>query len=312
MACIFTRMLAVGYPVPCVRPKSVSTVKTPPPISKQAAEALPELGYLVVIYGPDMGKRVPIGSDPIEIGRADDCGLTIEQESVSRRHSLVTFVDGAHFIEDLGSTNGTIVNEITVKKVPLRSGDRLKIGRTIIKYMAGNDIEARYHEEIYLLMMTDALTQAYNHRYFEEAAEREVARSLRYGRPLSLVLFDIDHFKDVNDRFGHLAGDSALRLLALTIKPCIREHDIFARTGGEEFGLILPEVTLANARVVAEKLRLVVGQGRFLVNGGEITMTMSAGCAEISEKIRSHEALYQAADKALYMAKNEGRNCVRG
>ena len=102
----------------------------------------------------------------------------------------------------------------------------MKLGRSILKYMAGDNIEANYHEEIYRLMTMDALTQTHNRRYFNEALEREYNRSLRYRRSLSLILFDIDHFKKINDTYGHVAGDSVLRQLALVVKPRLRQQDV--------------------------------------------------------------------------------------
>ena len=132
------------------------------------------------------------------------------------------------------------------------------MGRTILKFMSGSNIEASYHEEIYRMMTFDGLTQIYNKRYFQETLEREISRSKRYGRELGLVLFDIDHFKQKNDTFGHLAGDAILRELALVVRAKLRREDIFARVGGEEFAVLTPEVGARGAREVAEKVRVVV------------------------------------------------------
>lgn len=265
---------------------------------------------LVVIYGPELGKRASLGCGAFEIGRSSRADLTIDQESISRQHARIAFEGGCHVIEDLGSTNGTFVNDRSVTRALLDDGDQIKLGRSILKYMAGDNIEANYHEEIYRLMTMDALTQTYNRRFFNEALEREVQRSLRYRRELSLILFDIDHFKQVNDTYGHVAGDSVLRQLALVVKPRLRQQDVFARVGGEEFAVLLPEVETAGALIAAEKVRSIVSDARFLVNGEEFGCTVSVGVASFDARMSEPTMLYNAADQSLYEAKRSGRNRV--
>ena len=267
---------------------------------------------LVVIYGPELGKRAALGHGTFEIGRSSKSDLPIDQESISRHHARITFDGQRHTIEDLGSTNGTFLNDQLVKRSPLKDGDQVKIGRSILKYMSGDNIEANYHEEIYRLMTMDALTLTHNRRYFNEALEREYQRSLRYHRSLSLVLFDIDHFKQINDTYGHVAGDSVLRQLALVVKPRLRQQDVLARVGGEEFAVLLPEVEPAGARVAAEKVRRLVESARFVVDDKEFGCTVSVGIAGFEPQMGSPQNLYDAADKNLYEAKRGGRNRVVG
>ena len=267
---------------------------------------------LVVIYGPELGKRAPLSQAQFEIGRSSRSDLPIDQESISRHHARITWDGSRHVIEDLGSTNGTFVNDVNAKRTPLKDGDQVKLGRSILKYMAGDNIEANYHEEIYRLMTTDALTQTHNRRYFNEALEREYNRSLRYRRALSLVLFDIDHFKKINDTYGHVAGDSVLRQLSLVVKPRLRQQDVLARIGGEEFAILLPEVEIEGARVAAEKVRTLVEAARFLVDSKEFGCTVSVGLTAFDARMTSPQALYETADKNLYAAKNGGRNRVVG
>src|SRR5207244_10140427 len=143
--------------------------------------------------------------------------------SVSRHHARIIPVARSYFIEDAGSTNGTFINDTLVaERQALKDGDQIKIGRSILKFMSGTNIEANYHEEIYRLMTVDALTQTYNRRYFDEALEREHNRSTRYKRDLSLIVFDIDHFKKINDVHGHVAGDQVLAQVAIAAKPRLR------------------------------------------------------------------------------------------
>ena len=267
---------------------------------------------LVVIYGPELGKRAPLGQATFEIGRSSRSDLPIDQESISRHHARITFDGARHVVEDLGSTNGTFVNDVNVKRQPLKDGDQVKLGRSILKYMAGDNIEANYHEEIYRLMTMDALTQTHNRRYFNEALEREYNRSLRYRRSLSLILFDIDHFKKINDTYGHVAGDSVLRQLAMVVKPRLRSQDCLARVGGEEFAVLLPEVENAGARIAADKVRAIVEAARFLVDSKEFGCTVSVGVITFDARVTSSQMLYEMADKNLYAAKNGGRNRVVG
>jgi diguanylate cyclase (GGDEF)-like protein len=270
----------------------------------------PGRACLVVIYGPELGRRCALSLEPFEIGRSSKCDLPIDQESISRQHVRIVFEQGAHMVSDLGSTNGTWVNEARVQKSALRDGDQLKVGRSILKYMSGDNIEASYHEEIYRLMTVDALTQVHNRRYFDEALEREFNRSVRYRRALSLVLFDIDHFKKVNDTYGHVAGDSVLRQLSGVIKPRLRQQDMVARVGGEEFAVLLPEVELHGAKIAAEKIRRLAESARFQVDTREFTCTVSLGVACFAPQLPTPVALYEEADKALYRAKQGGRNRV--
>jgi diguanylate cyclase (GGDEF)-like protein len=276
------------------------------------AEPVGGRACLVVIYGPEIGKRSALGGEVFEIGRSNKCELSIDQESISRHHARITFDGERHSVQDLGSTNGTYVNDQSVQKCSLRDGDQIKVGRSILKYMHGDNVEANYHEEIYRLMTTDALTQTYNRRYFNEALEREFNRSSRYKRALSLLIFDIDWFKKINDTYGHVAGDSVLRQLAVVVKPRLRQQDMLARVGGEEFAVLLPEVDLVGGRVAAEKVRRLVEAARFSIDQREFSCTVSVGVAEWRAEMPAPIALYDAADKHLYEAKQAGRNRIAG
>lgn len=266
---------------------------------------------LVVIYGSDLGRRIPLSQPTFEIGRASRCDLPIDQESVSRQHARITRTsDGGFRILDLGSTNGTYVNDASVSEARLADGDQIKIGRSILKFMTGDNVEASYHEEIYRLMTIDGLTQLVNKRFFNEALEREVNRAKRYGRPLALLLIDIDHFKRKNDEFGHVAGDAVLRQLALAIGPRLRRDDIFARVGGEEFAILLPELDAAAGLATAERVRKIVEESPFSFDEVAIPCTVSVGIAYLDETTAAAAELYRAADSALYRAKQGGRNQV--
>jgi diguanylate cyclase (GGDEF)-like protein len=270
---------------------------------------------LVHIYptGPEMGTRYVVGLKPLIIGRGDTCDIHINDSSVSRRHACVQAAAGGVTVADLGSTNGTFLNDALVANAILKDGDYLRVGNCIYRFLTGGNIEAEYHEEIYRLTIIDGLTEIHNKRYLQEFLERELARSERHGRPLSLVMFDIDHFKRINDDMGHLAGDYALRELAACIKAAVRREELFARYGGEEFAIVLPETACAEAASFAERIRAEVAAHAFEFDGERFPVTISLGIASTrgNEACTAEELILQA-DKALYRAKNEGRNRVCG
>jgi two-component system cell cycle response regulator len=268
-------------------------------------------GCLIVIYGPEMGRRVRVGTEPLIIGRGAQCEVQIDQESVSRNHCRIRFSGEEFLVRDLGSTNGTYVNDEMVEgEGRLRHGDQLKVGRTILKFIIGDDVEVQYHEEIYRLMTTDGLTQLHNKRYFDEILDKEVARAKRYNRTFSLIVFDVDHFKDINDRFGHLAGDAILRQLGAVLKGRLRVNDVLARIGGEEFALITPEVGLEGARELAGKINRLIHDTHFEFEGARVEVTVSAGVAEWQEHYGEAWDLHKAADDKMYQAKRNGRDQV--
>jgi diguanylate cyclase (GGDEF)-like protein len=291
------------------RPEDETTTSITPIKINHTDAGVSEDACLVVIYGPDLGRRIALGFGTFEIGRSSKNDLPLDQESVSRHHARISRGHVGWVVRDLGSTNGTYVNDAPIQEKVLRDGDQIKIGRSILKFMTGGNIETSYHEEIYRLMTVDGLTQIFNRRYFDEALEREIGRASRYKRDLSLLLVDLDHFKKKNDEYGHVAGDALLKQLSLAIKPRLRKEDIFARIGGEEFAIILPEVNLEGARLAGEKIRKVVEETKFSFDDCDIPCTISIGASTLGPN-ETAKSLYQRADEALYRAKSNGRNRV--
>jgi diguanylate cyclase (GGDEF)-like protein len=285
--------------------KTVVTVITSTPQRRDMRDAC-----LVVIYGEDLGRRVPLGTEPTVLGRSSKCDVQIDQESVSRNHCRVSFNGKTYSMRDLGSTNGTYVNDELIDEINLRDGDQIKVGRTILKFITGGNIEAQYHEEIYRLMTIDGLTEVHNKRYFQEMLDREVSRSSRYDRVFAVVLFDIDHFKKINDTYGHLAGDAVLRQLGAIVRNKVRRDDIVARVGGEEFGILLPEVGRDGGADVARKLREMVESTDFRFENTTIDVTISLGVSQWEPGVKDAQDLVARADAKLYEAKNSGRNRV--
>ncbi len=290
-----------------VRSKTVITV-----ISRIAERPVGKEACLVVIYGMELGKKFNLEGQTIILGRSAKSDIQIDQESVSRNHAKIMNTGQSIILRDLGSTNGTYVNDELIDEYVLRDGDFIKIGRTIFKFLTGSNIENAYHEEIYRLTTVDGLTQVFNKRYFMEALEREMSRAARYRRELSLIMFDIDHFKKINDSLGHLAGDLVLKQLAATVRAKIRREDILARYGGEEFAILLPEIEHQNAQQFAEKIRKLVEKQAFKFEQSKIAVTVSVGVSSASAEIQNGSDLVKAADERLYQAKEGGRNRVVG
>jgi GGDEF domain-containing protein len=228
---------------------------------------------VILIAHPDnrmLGTRFRLSPGAtIEIGRSPSAEISLpEVLSISRSHARLQYVDQQVVIEDLQSTNGTFVNDRPIGgRTALRSGDRFQVGAVHFKFMHELDPEHAYHEAIYHLVMRDGLTEIYNKRKYEEEAEREVARAVRHHRPLSLVMFDIDQFKNVNDSYGHLCGDFVLKQIAAITRELLRPEQVFARVGGEEFVILGREAPRAPGRARVP-LRRLQGPGHLLLRRG--------------------------------------------
>jgi diguanylate cyclase (GGDEF)-like protein len=268
---------------------------------------------VVHIYptGTGMGLRFPLSDTPVVLGRGNDCDIRINDHSVSRRHARIQPGADGYYAVDLQSTNGTFVNDVPASITKLKDGDYLRIGNCIYRFLMGGNVETEYHEEIYRLTIIDALTDTFNKRYLLEFLDRELARSARYCRPVAVVMFDIDHFKKINDELGHLAGDVTLRELAACVKTCIRKEELFARYGGEEFVVVLPETNLEGGLTAAERIRAMVEEHKFQYENKTYPVTVSIGVATTAgdESMTPSELLRQV-DEKLYEAKNTGRNRI--
>ena len=246
------------------------------------------------------------------LGRSKGADIQIaDATSISRRHASLTYRIESVILEDLGSTNGTYVNDIRIEEPTLlRSGDRFQIGSVHFKFLQERDVENAYHQAIHEMVVKDGLTQISNKRKYEEEAIREVARAKRYGRPLSLLLFDVDCFKAVNDTHGHLCGDFVLKEIVTLVSDFFRKEQTFARVGGDEFAVLTPEARTDGAKILAERLRARVAGHEFAYAGRTFRVTCSFGVAEFAPDMKGPQELFEAADRALYRAKAAGRNAV--
>ena len=273
--------------------------------------AVPTEACLITIHGSDFGKKFTLNKSEMTIGRGESIDIRIASENVSRQHAKIVQKEQTFVLEDLNSTNGTFVNTKKVTETTLRDGDLILIGNTILKFISGSNIENQYYEEIYKLATLDGLTHAFNKKFFLNRLDEEFGRSRRYGRNLSVVLFDLDHFHKLNNTYGHIAGDFVLKHLARMILRNLRKEDLFGRFGGEEFAILLPETPQKDVLYLAEKIRKLVEETEFNYDGTSIRVTISLGIAYSDEKTENWKELLEKADEAMYRAKADGRNLVR-
>jgi diguanylate cyclase (GGDEF)-like protein len=291
------------------------TPHTSPLSGGQAGKGLPDTADILLIAHPEnllLGTRHRLlrGAN-LEIGRSSTSDISLpDVPSVSRRHALLTFEEEVTIV-DLGSTNGTLVEDERVNGPHVvRSGQRFQVGAVHFKLLHEHDIEQAYHFAVYDMMIRDGLTQIYNRRKLDEEAERECTRAGRYRRPLSLVLFDVDDFKSVNDTYGHLRGDAVLQQVAAAARELTRSEQVVARVGGEEFAVLCPEVGAEGAAALAERLREAMARIEHRDQERRFHVTCSFGVAAWRQEGSRFAELYDAADKALYASKQAGRNRV--
>ncbi|MFA7443456.1 MAG: GGDEF domain-containing protein, partial [Lysobacteraceae bacterium] len=236
---------------------------------------------VVVIHGEALGKRLDIGDSPVSIGRSAQCDLSISHRSISRRHCQIWRDDGRYLIRDLGSTNHTRVNDAIVEQAELRDGDHITLGDCILKFISQTSVEARYHEEIYQLATHDPLTGLFNRRHFAEILDSEAARAQRRAPRAILAILDLDHFKRINDRHGHIEGDAVLKQLADILRQHVRAGDVLARIGGEEFAVLMPDTDMDQALLFAERVRNAIATARFTPGGNPHPLLASLGLAAL-------------------------------
>lgn len=267
---------------------------------------------LVTLRGRHIGRRETLKStdSSITIGRDADADICLPDDSASRFHCRLECTSTGWFLEDLKSTNGTYIGQHPIDRARLRDGDLLKIGSTILKFLDADNVEAAYHEELYRLAIIDGLTQIYNRRYLDEFVERELSRCRRHGRPMTLLMFDVDGFKQINAQFGHLSGDYVLRTIGTKLTRRIRKEEVFARYGGDEFVVVLPETEVDDALKFAEIIRHTIEVMEFEFDGWKIPVTVSIGVGRYQPTITHPDDLIASADAALFRAKNQGRNQV--
>jgi len=298
--------------------KSTSEVKTEVADSDtlkiRLEEAKSSSSVLVIISGRPLGKSFFLTKDRMVLGRDLSADISIGETSISRNHT--EFLRKAEGItaRDLGSTNGTFVNDSKIKEHDLEDGDLVRCGNTIFKFLKEGKIENVHYNKMYNLATRDDMTGSLNKKAIIEMLKEEFNRSQGHALSMSLLFFDIDHFKKVNDTFGHLAGDYILKeTCSLIMNKMIRQEDALGRYGGEEFVLVLRETPLQIAVDVAERLRTTIEKHPYAHDGKDIPITISIGVVTMDSTTKNSEDMIALADKALFDAKEQGRNrvCVR-
>lgn len=269
-------------------------------------------GLLVKIH-PLSGVSQPLelSQDTCVVGRDSSCGLVLEDDAVSRRHATIERTECGYYVRDLNSLNGSFVNEKRIDEIELKSGDRVRFGKQIFKFVAGSEIESQYYEVMFTLVTCDGLTQVPNKRFFQEIFARDWESMIRRRDKLSVLVMDLDKFKSINDTYGHLAGDAVLSEFAQRTRSVLRSGEFVARFGGEEFVLLCTGTSATEAVLVGERVRSVIAATPFTFDRLSIPVTVSIGVAEAQfDTLSSREALLEQADRALYQAKKNGRNQV--
>jgi diguanylate cyclase (GGDEF)-like protein len=310
----------VTVPKPPNRPSTIPDAYEDERPTQRGAQTAPvaatsqDRPLLTVLVGLSAGQVFTLDRDETLIGRGRDAHVCVDDGGISRRHARIVRAEGGRYIlEDLGSTNGVFVNECKVPRAELASGDRLRIGSALVlgfRLIAAEE-EALAHK-LYEGSTRDALTGVYNRKYAGERLAAEVAYAHRHGTSFGLVLFDIDHFKRVNDGFGHQAGDGVLRVVAAQVQKSIRAEDVLARYGGEEFVVLVRGIEHKSAVVLAERIRGAVERLSIPWESRTLKVTVSIGIASLTEcgPKATVEALMALADERLYQAKAGGRNRV--
>ena len=298
--------------LPATFPEMPTVVRT-----KAEGEAPAEIsGWALVAYaGASLGRIFPLAVGETLIGRAPSVAVALMDSEVSRTHARLRLEPGAGgprlLLEDLGSTNGTRVNGETLHGVvELKSGDRLGIGTHVLKLVAMDPLERAFHETLLDLSTKDPLTGLANRGKALAEFQNRFGLSLRYDRPLSVVMCDLDHFKQINDSFGHGAGDFVLQAFGERVRTNLREADLAGRIGGEEFLMVLPETDLGGGRQFAERLRKATAAAPVALSTGPLAFTCSLGVAERLGSDQDPGQLLARADAALYLAKSAGRDRV--
>jgi diguanylate cyclase (GGDEF)-like protein len=288
-----------------------TTAPTAP--SSAAAKARPpatRAACLVVIAGPSMGEMYRLDGARVVLGRAERVDVKIIDDGISREHAAIEQQDGKFFLCDLRSMNGTYCNGERVDRRPLYDGDKIAVGSsTLLKFTFQDTIDEHYQKQLFQSALRDALTGIYNRRYFLDRLHGELRFAVRHGKPLALLFVDVDHFKKVNDSYGHQAGDQVLVAVAEAMTTVVRAEDVLARYGGEEFAILCRETDVAGAEILGKRLCAAVARKKIQHAGEVLPITVSVGVA-VDPSLQEPHALIAAADGAMYEAKASGRNRV--
>jgi len=273
------------------------------------AAGLEAMPCLVIIHGPDTGRRIVLERGDLVIGRCEPADIVIEDERISSAHCVLKVSGQTVYVRDSGSRNGTFVDGTRVDEAALEPNAQLRVGRTVLRLDLRAEAEIRHEEALFAAATLDPLTQIPNRRMFMQEAQSHLAQARRYDRALSVVMLDVDWFKRINDTYGHACGDHVLVTLAGVLCDSKREGDLVCRYGGEEFVFLLPDTTGNDALQFADRVRKAVAEKPIRYGAQTLSVTISLGVSELRGQ-ESLEAGIVRADQALYAAKEKGRNRV--
>ena len=280
---------------------------------------------LVFLTGDLIAVPIPLEREVVVLGREIGADVRVNDPKVSRRHAIIECSidavtgDKNYILKDLGSRVCTMLNGERAHEEPLHHGDKITIGEHILRFDLLDEIDREYHQHIHRLISHDDLTGLLSGRSFFSELRREAERAKHQDRPFCVLMMDIDHFKNVNDTFGHLTGSKTLEEIGASIISCLRSGDAAARFGGEEFAAFLLDAEVGQAMVAAERIRKEIDEREFSVlrqgkTSGSHHVTISIGIASFPDDSSDPIQLVEMADSALYRAKREGRNriCIYG
>jgi len=272
------------------------------------------LATLVVVQGSEIGRHYPLRRSRVVIGRGDGADVHLPDREISRSHAAIEGVrlgpETLYRLSDLGSTNHLFVNGRQVEAHLLADGDKIQLGGQVLKFELHDSIDARFHTEIRNRIRYDDLTGLLTYESFRTALEWELARYASSAKGCAVAMMDLDDFKSVNDRYGHLAGSFVLTEFGALVRQNIRQFDVASRYGGEEFISYLPETAAAEACTAAERIRTVLEQRNFEHQGRTIRITVSIGLSHFPDDGEDLRSLVERADQRLYRAKAEGKNRI--
>ncbi|PID39201.1 MAG: GGDEF domain-containing protein [Proteobacteria bacterium] len=280
-------------------------------IASLESERLQAAAYVTVLAGSRVGEMIKV-TEALSVGRAKAAGLRVTDKGVSRAHLRLVPESKGVMLYDLDSRNGTFVNGKRVAVRLLEDGDKIQVGEAaILKFAYADVLEESFQQRMYDAAVRDPLTKLFNRRHLEKHLELELAFAARHNTPLCVLMMDIDHFKAVNDTYGHGVGDAVLHRFAELLASGIRNEDLAARYGGEEFVLVCRGIRGRVGAAVGDRLRQALEATTLVEEKPRLQVTMSVGVAAVPDgRYGDHQALLEAADKALYRAKERGRNRV--
>ena len=276
---------------------------------------------LVFLSGELIAVPIPLEREEVILGRALEAEIRVNDTQVSRQHARITTETNPetgqtdYIVTDLDSRNGTLLNGRRVRSARLTNGDKISIGETILRFDLLDAIDREYQRQIHRLISHDDLTGLLSSRSFFSELRREAGRAKAENRPFCVLMMDGDHFKGVNDSFGHLTGSKTIEEIGFSIMTNLRSGDAAARFGGDEFAAFLLDAELPQAIVAAERIRASIAEKKFSVVRPGLTsvthhITVSIGVSSFPDDSSDPIELVEMADSALYRAKREGRNRV--